>query len=183
MENLLAVKEIELVRPRCLRWSYQLSSNRDLPPFHSSLGLYPSHITAFFTQLLPIMLSVPGLAESSSCHIRHSGKHFEHIQDGLASSHFFFLRRHVIHPVFDLFFPFPTLLRLEVGVVGFFRGRPRFFTALVGVIDAALISSSVLSAFLEYWTGLKDVSSLISIFGTTASSSSSNAPSSTSDEK
>lgn len=59
---------------------------------------------------------------------------------GLVSSHFFFLLRHVMQPVFER--PFGVLLTADCGEIGCFRGRPRgrFATTLFG--DASAPSTS-----------------------------------------
>lgn len=88
------------------------------PLFHISFGGYPSHTTAFFWQ-------------------------FRH--DGFVSSHFFFLRRQVIQPVFER--PFAIFV-LPPGVgSGCFRGRPRFLgtTAVESVLLA--VSGAAISSF------------------------------------
>jgi hypothetical protein len=54
---------------------------------------------------------------------------------GFASSHFFFLRRHVIQPVLDR--PFAILLVLTTVFNGCFRGLPLGLLSLTGASDAA----------------------------------------------
>ena len=90
--------------------------------------------------------------------------HYVHI--GFASSHFFFLRRHVLQPVFDL------ALVIFVGAIdgedGCFLGRPlRFLASVTAPCCVSTLISGLFEASVLLISSI-EVSSSSSVFGTMA---------------